>query len=122
MSYRIKNELDSDREFRARYKGYWVSVEWQGSTERELEMDDFVDHNGFDEDGWIDYQSRGDTGPEDGMAWYINVYNPEKSFGTAYDGWWGDADDTLEEAVEEALIGSLLITKDQRRFRLRSAA
>lgn len=56
------------------------------------------------------------TGPDDGMTFYITVRNAEISFGTAYDGYWGDADNTLEEAVEQALLGSCLIDESQRKF------
>jgi hypothetical protein len=103
-SYRIRNELKSEDEFQATYKGFSVSVKREGCPE-----DDYDDDG---EDPASDYW----TGPEDGQAFYIQVCNSEISFGTAYDGWWGNAENSLEEAVEEALRGSCLITDDQRKF------
>lgn len=97
MTYRIKNTLDSEHEFFATYKGYQVHVEWQGDVDEQ-------DGEVFEEP------------PLDGMAYYIVVRNPEISFGTAYEGYWGDARNSLEEAVEEALVGSCLIADDQRKF------
>ena len=43
---------------------------------------------------------------EDSGRFYIYVYNPYISFGTAYDGWWGDEQNTIEEALQQAFIGS----------------
>jgi hypothetical protein len=49
----------------------------------------------------------------DGMAFYIIVTAPSGM--NAYDGWWGAWRNTLDEAIEEALLGSNLIAKEQRR-------
>ena len=37
-------------------------------------------------------------------------------FATAYDGDWGCSDNTMDEAIEEALLGAMLIDENQRRF------
>lgn len=121
MTYRIKNELQSELEFQATYKGYSVHVKWEGAGEGpDLDESDFVDDDGeFDVEGWWDFEAKRDAvndGPEDGMAWYITVGPVGTCYGSLYEGWWGNADDTLEEAVEEALIGSTLITEAQRKF------
>lgn len=42
---------------------------------------------------------------EDGR-FYIYVHNPYISFGTAYDGWWGDKQKSIDEALQEAFRGS----------------
>lgn len=105
MGYRIKNTLNSDIEFQGRYKGYDVHVKREDPPE---DIDD--DWDGEDEapsDYW--------TGPRDGEAYYITVRNAEISFGTAYEGYWGNDEHTLDDAVEQALVGSTLIEESQRR-------
>lgn len=44
----------------------------------------------------------------DGGEFDIHVFNPEISFGTVYQGHWGDPGATINEAIEEALKGSRL--------------
>ena len=44
---------------------------------------------------------------------YIRVYNPEISFGTAYDGWAPDHIRTMKEAKREALRGAGLTKGDR---------
>lgn len=105
--YRIKNTLDDEDEFLAVYKGYQVHVKRQIGPPEDID----ADWDGEDEppsDYW--------TGPRDGEAYYIIVRNSEIAFGTAYEGYWGKDANTLEEAVEEALVGSTLIEKSQRKF------
>jgi hypothetical protein len=98
MNYRIANDLYSTRHFLGRYKGYDISIEWQGPEEPD-EYDD-----GFEEE----FEE-----PKDGQAYYIRVTSDR---GTAYDGYWGNADHTLEMAIEEALRGSCLISREQASF------
>lgn len=86
MSYRVKASLNDGLHFEGRYKGYDISI----------------------------YSMEASARP--GRAWYIHVRNDDREFGTAYYGWWGNADNTLEEAVEEALIGSALISDHQCKF------
>ena len=45
---------------------------------------------------------------EDDGRFYIYVCNPDISFGTAYDGWWGEARNTIDEALQQAFKGSLI--------------
>lgn len=47
-------------------------------------------------------------------AFYIIV--KESTGFTLYDGWWGDRTQTLDHAIEEALLGSQMITEQQRKF------
>lgn len=42
-------------------------------------------------------------------SFYIRVYNPEISFGTAYDGWAPEHIRTMKDAKREALRGSGLL-------------
>lgn len=44
--------------------------------------------------------------------------NRADQFAKAYEGCWGNPENTMDEAIEEALIGSHLITNEQRRFNL----
>ena len=104
--YRIQNTLDDADEFLAVYKGYQVHVKREGIPE-------YIDE---DWDGEGDAPSDYWTGPDDGYAFYIRVSYPGTTIGCLYDGWWGNADYSLEYAVEEALIGSTLITENQRKF------
>ncbi len=39
----------------------------------------------------------------------IDVSNSEISFGTAYDGYWGEGDEPMADAITEALEGSMLV-------------
>lgn len=47
---------------------------------------------------------------EESGGFYIYVRNPNVSFGTTYDGYWGEDDNTMDEAIHQALLGSCLIT------------
>lgn len=44
-----------------------------------------------------------------GKAWYIVVIAPCGSY--AYDGWWGELDSSLDDAIAQALVGSGLVKK-----------
>lgn len=57
------------------------------------------------------YLDEADFEPED-RRYYINVYNPEISFGTVYDGWADEEIDNLEAAIKEALRGSGLLREN----------
>lgn len=85
MGYRVKTHLNDGRCFEGRYKGYDISVYSMEETARP------------------------------GRAWYIHVRDDDREFGTGYNGYWGNADHTLDEAVEQALIGSGLIDESQRK-------
>ena len=43
---------------------------------------------------------------EDDGRFYIFVHNPYVSFGTSYEGWWGGKENTIDEALQQAFIGS----------------
>jgi len=43
--------------------------------------------------------------------WYIQVTTPSGCY--AYDGWWGEEWNTMEEAIAQALTGSCLIAKKE---------
>ena len=75
-----KVDVHTKKRFEGRYKGYDINV-W-------LDEDDFE--------------------PAD-RRHYIQVENPEESFGTLYDGWADEEIDNLEDAIKEALKGSGLI-------------
>ena len=49
-----------------------------------------------------------------GAAFNISVTTRDGGF--LYDGCWGDPEDTIDEAIEEALLGSQLIDPEQCRF------
>lgn len=52
--------------------------------------------------------------PVDGATFTIFVNDPNGGY--LYDGCWGDEANTMDEALEEALLGSQLIMADQRKF------
>lgn len=59
------------------------------------------------------YLDESDYEPDE-ERYYIHVYNPELSFGTAYDGWAPDEIDNLEDAIKEALRASSLLRENAR--------
>ena len=65
-------------------------------------------HKGFYMEVYLDED---DYEPED-RRYYIHVYNPEISFGTAYDGWAPEEIDNLEDAIKEALRGASLLREN----------
>ena len=101
--YRIKNTLDSDVEFEATYKGYQVHICRQGFGEM------YPDPN-------HDPMSGAEFTPRDGEAYYIRVGEIGTTIGSLYEGYWEQSYYTIEEAVEEALIGSNLIEQSQRKL------
>lgn len=50
-----------------------------------------------------------DSDEDEPLRYYMHVYNPEVSFGTACDGWCHEDTDTLEAAIKEALKGAMLV-------------
>jgi hypothetical protein len=75
-------DILTDARFDGRYKGYYCQVC--------LDIDDY---------------SRCDD------RYYINVYNPEAPFDTAYDGWAPKEIDNLIDAIKETIVGSNLDNK-----------
>lgn len=78
LKYVIRRvDVHTKTRFEAWYKGFYMQV--------------YLDEDDFE--------------PED-RRYYINVYNPEISFGTVYDGWADEEIDNLEDAIKEAIRGS----------------
>ena len=51
--------------------------------------------------------------------WYIQVTSPNGCF--AYDGWWGEEWNSMEEAITQALVGSCLVADPSPRRPLQHA-
>ena len=80
-SYIIRQvDAHTKTRFEGKYKGFYIEV--------------YLDENDYEPD-----QER----------YYIHVYNPEISLGTAYDGWAPEEVDNLKDAIKEALRGSQLL-------------
>lgn len=50
-----------------------------------------------------------DSDEDEAPRYYMHVYNPEVSFGTACDGWCSEDAETLTAAIIEALEGAQLV-------------
>ena len=85
-SYIIRQvDAHTKTRFEGKYKGFYIEV--------------YLDENDYEPD-----QER----------YYIHVYNPEISFGTAYDGWAPEEVANLEDAIKEALRGSQLLRENEK--------
>ena len=62
-----------------------------------------------DEEFWATYRGHEiEINRERGArGWYIRVTAPSGCY--AYDGWWGEEWNTMDEAITQALVGSCLL-------------